>query len=271
MTDTPSNNDYSIAVVVRTLDLLEALAEAGQPLGPTELARRVGTTKSAAHRILATLGQRDYVVKDKTTPHYRLGMRLAYLGQRSLETFDLRETARPTLEDLHQRFRETVNLGVLEDREIVYIDMIESDQGLRMSASIGARDHIHSTSIGKSILAFLPESRREQILQQPLAPRTAKTITDPATLRAELKRVREAGYAEDRGENEAGAHCFGAPIIDHTGAVVAAISVSAPASRLDERMAAEIPEAVKAAAQQLSRQLGGYEAAALAAAAPRKG
>jgi DNA-binding MarR family transcriptional regulator len=120
--------DYSIAVVVRTLDLLETLAAASAPLGPTELAARLGTTKSAAHRILATLELRGYMRKDPATARYRLGTRLAYLSERSLAALDLRRAARAALESLYQRFHETVNLGVREGQEIVYIDMIESDQ-----------------------------------------------------------------------------------------------------------------------------------------------
>jgi IclR family acetate operon transcriptional repressor len=252
-----SGPDYSIAVLDRALDVLEALADGNEPLGVTELARRVGATKSAAYRILANLERRGYVSKDATTARYSLGTRLAYLGQRSLGTFDLRQVARPVIEEIARRFHETVNLGVLEGDEVVYIDMIESHHGLRMAARVGARDFVHSTALGKAMLAFLPPEAVQHHLQHPLPAKTAHTITEPALLAAELDRVRARGVAEDHAENEIGARCVAAPIFDHAGSVIAAISVSSPESRLDDRRAAEVAEAIQAAAQEITRRVGG--------------
>ncbi len=256
--------DYSIAVVIRTLDLLEAIAESDTPVALTHLAHRIGATKSATYRILANLEGRGYVVKDSATTHYQLGLRLASLGQRALGTFDLRQAARATLEQLHQQFRETVNLGVFEQGEVIYIDMIESDQGLRMAARVGAKDHAHTTALGKAILAFLPDDVLEALLRHPLAARTERSLTDPERLEAELTRIRELGVAEDLGENEPGARCFGAPIFDHSGAVVAAISVSGPESRVDDVRAAAIAAAVRDAAQQITERIGGRTALLMA-------
>ncbi|HEY7033571.1 MAG TPA: IclR family transcriptional regulator [Thermomicrobiales bacterium] len=249
--------DYSIAVLDRALDVLEALADASEPLGVTELARRVGATKSAAYRILANLERRGYVGKDATTARYSLGSRLAYLGQRSLGTFDLRQVARPVLAELNRRFHETVNLGVLEGDEVVYIDMVESHHGLRMAARVGARDFVHSTALGKAMLAFSPPEAIQRRLQRPLPRRTAHTITDPTQLAAELDRVRARRVAEDRAENELGARCVAAPIFDHAGVVIGAISLSSPETRLDDARAAEVAVAVREAAQEITRRLGG--------------
>jgi IclR family acetate operon transcriptional repressor len=253
--------DYSIAVLDRALDLLEALAEApaGAPLGVSEVARRAGVTKSAAFRILANLERRGYVAKDPVSARYTLGTQLVYLGERSLGAIDLRAAARPALEALRRRFGETVNLGVREGAEVVYVDMIESSHGLRMAARVGGRDHLHSTALGKAILAFLPPAERDQLLHAPgaLPVRTERTITDPVKLRAELERVRERGIAEDRDENEVGARCLGAPIFDHRGLVAGAISLSAPDSRLDDARAAEVAVAVGEEAAAITRRLGG--------------
>jgi IclR family acetate operon transcriptional repressor len=251
--------DYSIAVLDRALDVIEALADATDslPLGVTEIARRVGTTKSAAFRILSNLERRGYVSKDAVTARYALGTRLAYLGERSLGALDLRASARPALEALHRRFGETVNLAVWEDDEVVYVDMIESGHGLRMAARIGSRDYLHSTALGKAILAFLPDGERDRLLRGPLPARTARTMTDPDRLRIELGRVRERGVAEDRNENEVGARCLGAPIFDHRGLVIGAISVSAPESRLDDARAELVAAAVRFAAADVTRQIGG--------------
>jgi IclR family acetate operon transcriptional repressor len=264
--------DYSIAVLDRALDLLEALAKApaGAPLGVSEVARRTGVTKSAAFRILANLERRGYVAKDPVSARYTLGTQLVYLGERSLGAIDLRVAARPALEALQQRFGETVNLGLREGGEVVYVDMIESSHGLRMAARVGGRDYLHSTALGKAILAFLPLAERDRLLHLPgaLPARTERTITDPVKLRAELERVRECGIAEDRDENEVGARCLGAPIFDHRGVVAGAISLSAPDSRLDDARAAEVAAAVLEEAAAVTRRLGGRmepstEAAAL--------
>jgi DNA-binding IclR family transcriptional regulator len=254
-----SGPDYSIAVLDRALDVLEALADGSEPIGVTELARRVGATKSAAYRILANLERRGYVSKDASTARYSLGTRLAYLGQRSLGTFDLRQVARPVMEELYRQFHETVNLGVLEGDEVVYIDMVESNHGLRMAARVGARDYAHSTALGKAILAFQPPEVIQRRLQRPLPPRTANTITDPGLLAAELERVRERGFAEDHAENELGARCVGAPIFDHAGTVIAALSVSSPESRLDDARAAQVATAIKAATREITQRVGGRD------------
>lgn len=248
--------DYQIAVVARTLDVIEMLADADEPVGLADLARQLDLTKSSVFRILVTLEQRGYVAREPSSGRYRLGSRLPYLGSRALRSLELRQVARPALESLHHRFRETVNLGVLDGTDIVYLDMIESDRGLRMAARLGRRDPAFSTSLGKAILAFLPPDVRARSLPEVLAPRTEATITDFVVLDADLARVRERGFAEDRGENEAGALCFGAPIFDYADVPIAAISLSAPESRIGTQRD-HIGMAVRAAAADVTRQLGG--------------
>jgi IclR family KDG regulon transcriptional repressor len=251
---------YSIAVVARTLDVLEALAGADHPLGPTELAARTGATKTAVFRILATLERRGYVIKEAGSGRYRLGTPLVYLGGRTLRSIDLRRIARPTLEGLFDHFHETVNLGVLDGTNIVYIDMIESQHGLRMAARLGDRHPAYSTAIGKAMLAFLPPPERARHLPARLEARTGRTIVDRAALEAELELVRQRGVAEDRGENEDGAHCFGAPIFDHLGVPVAGLSISGPESRLGQVAAQQIEAAVRLAAAACTARLGGRPA-----------
>lgn len=251
-----SSQNYRIAVVERTLDLLEALERAREPRGVSELAREIGATKSAVFRILVNLERRGYVVRDAHSK-YQLGGRLIQLGYRALGAIDIRSTARPVMERLHESFNETVNLVLLTDQGIRYIDMIESDHGLRMSAQVGATDEMHSTAVGKAILSFLPDQEREAILAGPLVARTAQTITDPELLRVELNRIRCSGVAEDRGENEEGAHCVGAPIFNHSGKVIAGISVSSPATRLNGERLDLITDAVRNAARDITLYIGG--------------
>jgi IclR family transcriptional regulator, KDG regulon repressor len=259
MSDPGRRPNYNIAVVDRTIDLLEALADAPEPPGVTELAQAIDATKSATFRILATLEGRGYVSRDSETGKYQLGMPLVRLGQRSLESIDLRTIARPILEDLHDQFNETVNLGVMDNFRITYVDMIESDLGLRMSARVGALDYAHSTAIGKAILAYYPESQVEEYLSRPLEQRTARTITDPDKLRQELRRIGRSGFSRERGENEEGASCFGAPIFDHRGRVIAAVSISGPDSRVAGEKAEDIAVAIRIAAQVITSRVGGKQ------------
>ena len=258
-----SANDYRIAVLDRTLDLLEALAAAHGPIGVSDLAREIGATKSAVFRILANLERRGYVVRDPSSSKYQLGGQLVRLGHQALGSLDLRSQARPVLEALHQEFNETVNLGVFVNDRVSYVDMIESDHGLRMAAQVGATDDMHSSSLGKSILSFLPEVDQERILSKPLKRHTTRTITDPDILKVELARIRRVGSAEDRGENESGARCVGAPFFDYRGHVMGAVSVSCPESRLNDERMWEIAAAVRAAAADITKRIGGTRPAEL--------
>jgi IclR family transcriptional regulator, KDG regulon repressor len=248
---------YSIAVVSRAMDVLEALEASDEPLGTSDLARRLNTTKSAVFRILATFEKRGYVTKDPVTARYALGPRLAVLGERALSSIDLRRIARPVLERLHADFDETVNLGVLESGDIVYIDMVESSHGLRMAAKIGSRHPAHSTALGKAMLAFLPDSELAILLPPHLMAQTDHTITDPHLLRRELQRVRLQGTAEEIGENEHGARCVGVAVFDQRGRPAAAISVSGPDSRIDDDRAAAIAIALRRASRTITWEIGG--------------
>ncbi len=251
------SKNYRIAVVDRSIDLLEAMSAASEPVGVSELARAIGSTKSATFRILATLEDRGYVSRVDGSSKYQLGLNLVHLGQSALERIDLRTVARPVLEDLHHRFNETVNLGILASGRIVYVDMVESDHGLRMSAQVGAHDNVHSTAIGKAILAHLTAGQQEAFLRGPLPARTSRTLTDADALRNEINRIRVSGFSRDRGENEDGACCFGAPIFDSQGNVAAAISVSGPDTRLTGEIAEDVAVAVRAAAEEITDRLGG--------------
>jgi IclR family transcriptional regulator, KDG regulon repressor len=256
LTDVDGTKTYNIAVVGRALDLLESLADATEPQGVSDLARSIGATKSATFRILATLGDRGYVLREPESGKYYLGLRLVGLGQKSLESIDLRAVARPVLEDLHHRFNETVNMGVQEDYRIIYVDIIESHYGLRMSARVGAQDLMHSTAIGKAILAYSGDDFITAYLNRPLERRTKRTLIHPEALLEELERIRRSGFSRDRQENEEGATCFGAPIFDHRGEVVAAISVSGPSTRLTGEKAEDVAVAVRHAAGIVTTRLG---------------
>jgi IclR family acetate operon transcriptional repressor len=253
---TDPNRAYDIAVLHRALDLLDALAAADEPLGATELAREIGATKSATFRILVNLERRGYVRKEPVSARYRLGPSLVSLGYQASNGIDLLSLAHPHLESLSSQLQETANLGAIREGEIVYLDIVESPRSLRMAARIGARDLVHSTALGKAILAFMPDEQRQLFLASPLTPRTGQTITDIERLGHELTSIRREGFARETGENEPDARCVGAPVFDRNG-ICAALSISGPASRMDDQSLNRASQAVLRAAAALSAELGG--------------
>jgi DNA-binding IclR family transcriptional regulator len=247
---------YRIGVLAKALDLVDLLDE-HEALTLTELSSRSGINKVTTLRILANLEERGYVERDDATGQYRLGFRLLQLGMRKSEGLDLRMVARPVLKSLHAETGETVNLAIPNRDGLVYIDIIESTHGLRMAATIGARDDYHSTALGKAMLAYHPASFQEEFLARQALPRkTSHTIVEPDALQDELKRVQDVGFAVDNEENEPGARCIAAPVFDYHGRVVAALSISGPVSRVSQERERDLAARVTAAARQVSLALG---------------
>lgn len=246
---------YAIAVLGKALDLLDALDDGG-PATLTELSARTGIHKATALRVLANLEERQLVQRDGQG-RYRLGVRLLQLGARISADLDLRTVARPVLHALHQELDETINLGVPAEGGLVYIDILQSSRGLQMTATVGMRDDYHSSALGKAMMAEWPLAAVERSLPpDPLPGKTANTIiTRPLLLNA-LQRTRNEGFAIDDEENEPGARCVAAPVFDHRGQCVGAISVAGPASRVTTARIPALGRRVRAAAAEISFQLG---------------
>lgn len=249
-------NDYIVKPVYKALQVLQCLGEERREMALSEVCYKVGMPKTTTFRYLQTLCACGFVTHDPDTDLYRVGLRLWSLGQMAGEALQLRELALPSMRELRDRFNETVNLAVLDGREIVYLDMVESRRSLRMQAQLGGRDPVHSTALGKAMLAFLPEERWGEHLPARLSPRTEASHHSLAALRDDLRRTRERGYGLDDGENEEGVRCIGAPILDRDGHVVAAVSLSAPAARMGDRVLPEAAASVVATAAAISRRLG---------------
>jgi IclR family acetate operon transcriptional repressor len=249
------NSNYLVKPVDKALQVLTLLAEAGSELSLKEICTRSGLPKTTAFRYLYTLGVHGYIAHSGDTDLYRLGPRSWRLGQSAGQYARLLEVALPLMEELRDRFDETVNLGVLNHMDIVYLGMVESRRALRMQARIGSHDPAYSTSLGKAILAFLPGEQWNTHLPPRLLPRTAHTITARAMLRQDLEQTHDRGYALDQGENEDGACCIGAPILDRQGRVIAAVSLSAPASRLPGELVPDVAQAVLQTASAISQRL----------------
>ena len=249
------NRVYTISVLSKAFNLLDLL-EVHQPLSLTELSKGSGIDKATTYRILTNLESRGYV-ESADSNQYQLGFRLLQLGMRVTSGLDLRKAAQPILQELQAEFGETINLAVPGDRGVVYIEILESAQALRMAAAVGSVDDFHSTALGKAMLAFRPTLLQEEFLAgAKLTAKTPNTIVDVNALRTELHRVRDRAYAIDNEENEVGARCVAAPIFDRSGRVIAAISVSGPASRLAVNRVREAAGKVMHASRSISKRMG---------------
>jgi len=222
--------------VYRALKLLEYVCTSDDHRGVSlsELSERIGLSKPSVYRLLNTLQAFHFVSKEPETGLYRPGPGLIELAQKGLERFEIRSIALPYLEDLQKKTNETVHLAILDSGEVVYLEKRESTQTIRMYSAVGRRAPAHCTGLGKAILAFLPKDERRRILKEKgLKAYTSKTITSLFEFEAECERIRERGFAFDLGEHEKEIRCVAAPIFDHRGYPVAALSVAVPAFRTD--------------------------------------
>jgi DNA-binding IclR family transcriptional regulator len=250
------SNSAPVGVLTKVLSIFDLLDRSPDGLQLRYIAEQTRLNKSTAYRFLAHLEKAGYLVRDSTGA-YLLGPRLMHLGSGSTYQSTIRRVSRPTLEVLWRESGETVNLGVLAGREILYLDVLESPHNFRMVSQIGMRRPLHCTGLGKAILAWQPAGFRNELLAVPkLEKLTAHSITRPAELIAELGRIRRVGYAIDNEETELGARCVAAPILDSSGCIAAGVSVSGPVIRMSRARTTEIAKAVKRAALEISRRLG---------------
>jgi IclR family KDG regulon transcriptional repressor len=243
--------------VLKTLDILECLASSEQPLSTQQVAQQCGLSRPTAYRHLVTLLTRDYVEIGLDGGRFQIGARVLGLSKSFLDRLDLPDIAKAGMRELNQVSKETVYLGILDGTEILYVGKVDSPQQVRMHCVIGTRNPLHCTALGKAILAFLPSEERDALLNQiTLTARTANTITDRPALEENLSLVRAQGYAIDDMEIEEGIRCVSAPVFDHTGYVVAAISTSGPAFRLSLARIHELSKAAIKASRAISSKLG---------------
>jgi IclR family acetate operon transcriptional repressor len=248
----------SVQSVDRALALVDALARSAGSLQLTELAQQTQLNVSTGHHLLATLVKWGYVAR---TPgrRYALGARGLHLAQAFLKQVDLPRRAQPHVDRISQETGETVQLAVLQGDAVVTLLKREGRHAVRVdSGAVGSGEAAHATALGKSMLAWLPEHELRRILEtRGMARFTPSTITDVDALIGELRLVRRNGHAMDREEYQPGVTCVGAAIRDHLGAVVGAISTSAPTVRASQDgHLARMRESVMAAVHTLSAEFG---------------
>jgi IclR family transcriptional regulator, KDG regulon repressor len=228
----PAPARSGIGVLHKTLDIVEALKINDQGAGLADLSRNVEMPKATVYRILTTLEARGYLDRGDNG-NYRLARKFDLRRDAPIEELVSR-AAREPMQKLMESSRETVNLGMIDAGEVVVISTLESPQAVRMVSKVGNRRCLHTTGIGKVLLSEMPEAEAARLLKLKGLPRlTPHSIVAKPALMAELRRVRERGYAIDDQENEMEGRCVAAPIRDANGHVVAALSVSGPVFRMD--------------------------------------
>jgi DNA-binding IclR family transcriptional regulator len=245
--DTPGNGQevdqrYAVDTAVRTLTLLEAVADSGRPVAHNELVARLGWTKPAVYRLVRTL-ESVGALRRTDGKHYVLGPKLIVLGQAAIRATGLTDVARSTMEQLKERLGETVVLSTLDYRDVIVLDRVEADKILRPSYEFGDRQPAYCTSSGRALMSDLSDEQVRERLEgttfEPLGPRTARSVDEVIEA---IHLARSRGYALNDEEYTLGHRSVGAPIHDHTGAVVAAMSISVPSVRVSAERLEQIAE-----------------------------
>jgi IclR family acetate operon transcriptional repressor len=241
----------------RALSILERLADAdGMTL--TDLAQSVGLAPSTTHRLLTTLQQRRFAGFDEDYGVWVIGVAAFNVGNAFLRNRRIVSLGRPVMRRLMEDVGETVNLAVEDKDELVYVTQFESHAPMRAFFRPGRRAPMHASAVGKAMLAERDEATLIDYLHKKGMPRfTEKTIVDPATLRRELARVRERGWAVDDEEHTVGMRCVAATIHNEHGEVIAGVSLSGPSVRVTETRLGELGARVVQAANEITEQIGG--------------
>lgn len=243
-------------MVLKTLRVLEILAQQNEEVSLTEITQRADVAKASTFRILQTLEGAGYLNKNARTGGYQLSQKLQQLCLVPRKYDELRVHGGLALLVLRREFNETVNLAVLDQGDVLYLETVESTANLRVAANQMTRQPLNCTALGKALAAYLPEESIESILRLKGMPKkTEKTLCDIRRFKNELAKVRQCGIAYEVEEFEPGSFCIAAPVLDATKRqALAAISLSAPCSRLNGRKR-KMAAALRQVAKQLSEKL----------------
>ena len=249
----------SVSSVLKVFGILQALGEE-RDHGITELAQRVMMSKSTVYRFLQTMKSLGYVAQEGESEKYSLTLKLFELGARALQNVDLIRSADIQMRELSRLTKETIHLGALEEESIVYIHKIDSLYNLRMYSRIGRRNPLHTTAIGKVLLAWRDRDEVEDILQDVEFKRsTVNTITSQGELLKVLEQVKQQGFGEDNEEQEEGLRCIAVPVFDRFGVVIAGLSISFPTIRFSEEAKKDYVAMLHRAAKNVSEQMGYHD------------
>jgi DNA-binding IclR family transcriptional regulator len=250
-------NTNTSRTALRALSVLELMSESARPVTVAEVADRIGADRSTAYRMLVTLTEAGYVVREPAGRRYRLGFRLLSLSRSLLREGERSKLIIACLEGIARETRETAHFSVLDRDAAVLVYRARGTQLVAVDFQIGDRSPLHCTSIGKVLLAYGGADLLTRTIAAGLPKLAPHTITDPARLAAAVAEVRQAGYAYDDLEFAEDMRCVAVPLFEKGGIVVGGISLSGPASRYSMNKLEELRDVILAAARELSRQLLG--------------
>lgn len=246
---------YTIQSIDKALDLIELLAERDS-LSLIELTELLNQPKSSTYRIVLTLENRGFISRSDEDGKYCLGYKQLFITRNMLERNNLRKAAIQEMRKLSEQFGDTINLGVLVDQYIMYVEIIESTHALRMTDVVGSKSPLHATAMGKAIAAHMPGDAVRSLLDLGMERYTEQTIITQEQFMEALVKVKRQGYAIDDQEIVEGARCIAAPVFGMFGHVRGAISVSGPMHRYAEEEIPHIAREVVSAAAAISLKMG---------------
>ena len=247
----------TIQAVERTLEVIKMLSNSKDGVSITQLSQDVHLHKATISRILKTLKQGNFVEQNPDNSKYFLGTGFLEISLNYLENMDLRKTALPYMLALQEKTGETINLAILDNFEVIYIERIDSKQDLRHSVSVGKRAPAYCTSLGRAILAHSDmQYVKEKLFSTPLKKLTDFTTVEPNKILEKLDEVNSKGYAIDDREHQNHIRCVGSPIFRSDGKVVGAISISGPEIRIGLNTIKQYSEYLISSAASISAELG---------------
>jgi IclR family transcriptional regulator, KDG regulon repressor len=245
-----------LSSVASAIRLLKAFSEDEVDIGISDLARRLRVAKSTVHRLATTLVSEGLLEQDRNSGKYRLGVALFRLGVLVRRRMDVSSEARPYIFDLRAKINESVHLAIRDGTEIMYVYNLESTHAIRMRSDLGVRKPVYCTAEGQAILAFQPQEVVDEVIAAGFKPLTPNTITSTEKFQKALGLVRERGCAIEDEESELGMVCVAAPIRDDSGAVVAAVGIAGPVTRLTKQAVTAVIPHLIATADLVSSRLG---------------
>lgn len=254
--ETQQGSQQLIQSLDKGLQVLEMIAEADKPLTLHELWTELGWNKATILRILTTFVRRGYVQRDSQTKAYTIGIRIVALYSSLSNNLNIQQLMRPYLEELVSVTGETAQVAIVVSGKAVFVDRIRGTNVISANTEIGQSLPLHCTAVGKAYLAYLDEAEIDQTIKPPLPQFTNRTLVSVEELKADLKRVRQRGYATDLGEYSPELRCVAAPILDYMEHPIASIGISGPKSGLSLQKCDEFGKVVRQVAERISMEVG---------------
>jgi IclR family transcriptional regulator, KDG regulon repressor len=245
-----------VRAVERALDILVCFRHDELALSLTQIAERVGMNKSTVYRLLSTLENKHFIYRSKTTGQYHLSLRFIEMASLVLQDVDLQRWTQPYLQRLSAECGETVDLAVLDGAHVIYLQVVESSQRVKIAAAVGQRLPAFCTASGKAFLAYLPDDRVSKILSEGMTKYTDHTSASPAEVYEGLRITRERGFAISEQEYEKDINAVAAPILDADGCPVAVIAIAGPSYRLSQERMLTLGHSIRSTTEVIAREMG---------------